>query len=74
MTDPESPEAAPSDDETQAEDDELARIIEAMETAGLVATYERPDGTIAVRLTERGEALRQVLPDVEATSEDDGSA
>jgi|GEM_PF-5390646 len=49
-------------DDQQADDDEMARIVGALEEAGLVETYERPDGTVAVRLSERGEELREALP------------
>ena len=51
--------------ERQREDDELTRLVEVLEEAGLAETYERPDGTVAVRLTGDGEQLRQSLPEVE---------
>ena len=59
------------DSDAQAEDDELTRIVDALEEAGFVETYQRTDGTVAVRLTARGEELRQALPEV-ATEPDDG--
>lgn len=46
----------------QAEDDELARVVEVLERAASVEAYERDGGTLAVRPTERGEALRQARP------------
>ena len=56
--------------EQQAQDDDLARIVEALEESGLVELYEQADGTTAVRLTEKGESLRQALP--EFAEEDPG--
>lgn len=47
----------------QAEDDDLARVIDALEEAGLTEVYERPDGTAAVRLTQQGEEFLRDLPD-----------
>lgn len=47
----------------QAEDDELARMIDALEEAGLTEFYQRPDGTTAVRLSQRGEEFLRDLPD-----------
>ena len=49
---------------TQAEDDELLRLVQVLEEAGLAEVYEREDGTAAVRLTEEGEELRRQLPEV----------
>jgi hypothetical protein len=47
----------------QDDDDEAARIVETLVQAGLAETYERPDGTVEVRLTDDGEGLRKALPD-----------
>jgi len=47
----------------QAEDDEIARMIDALEEAGLTEVYERPDGTAAVRLTQQGEDFLRDLPE-----------
>ena len=60
--DPQTQDTA--DEQRQAEDDELARYVAVLEDAGLVETYAREDGTIAVRLTSKGEELRQLLPEV----------
>ncbi len=51
------------DETTQAEDDELAQMVEALTEAGLAEHYKRADGTSAVRLTERGEELLRQLPE-----------
>ena len=51
------------DPAVQAEDDDLARLIDALEEAGLTEVYERPDGTAAVRLTEQGEEFLRDLPE-----------
>lgn len=47
----------------QAEDDEIARMIDALEEAGLTEVYERADGSSAVRLTEQGEIFLRDLPE-----------
>lgn len=47
----------------QADDDEMARMIDALEEAGLTEVYERADGTSAVRLTQQGEAFLRDLPE-----------
>lgn len=49
--------------EQQAQDDDLARIVDALEESGLVELDEQADGTTTVRLTEKGESLRQALPE-----------
>ena len=46
-----------------SDDDELMRMVEALQEAGLVEVHEQADGTSAVRLTERGEQVLQQLPE-----------
>ena len=46
-----------------AENDELLRMLDALEEAGLTEVYERSDGTSAMRLTQQGEAFLRDLPE-----------
>ena len=50
--------------EEQIPAEELDRIIDMLEEAGLIETGEQEDGRVVIRLTERGEQLREQLPDV----------
>lgn len=49
------------DDQVPA--DELDRIIDMLQEAGLIQAEEQADGRVLIRLTERGEELRAQLPD-----------
>ena len=55
--------------EDQSPAEELGRIVDTLEEAGLIEAREQEDGRVVIRLTERGEQLREQLPD--AISEDE---